>query len=92
MLTTGRGWRGNSGELTITLPGLTWRVWIWPTVGAILADKLSVLPFVVLLMGLVTTVSLASLAYFAQTAQVRATQLARAGQSRGSANRWPVVG
>jgi len=64
-------------EVAITLPGLTWRVWIWPTVGAILADKLSVLPFVVLLMGLVTTVSLASLAYFAQTAQVRATQLAR---------------
>ena len=64
-------------EVAITLPGLTWRVWIWPTVGAILADKLSVLPFAVLLMGLVTTVSLASLAYFAQTAQVRATQLAR---------------
>gem|GEM_PF-1328710 len=63
-------------EVAITLPGLTWRVWIWPTVGAILADKLSVLPFAVLLMGLVTTVSLASLAYFAQTAQVRATQLA----------------
>ena len=62
-------------EVAITLPGLTWRVWIWPTVGAILADKLSVLPFAVLLMGLVTTVSLASLAYFAQTAQVRATQL-----------------
>ena len=50
--------------------------WIWPTVGAILADKLSVLPFAVLFMGLVTTVSLASLTYFAQTAQVRATQLA----------------
>src|SRR5712692_10375509 len=28
-------------EVAITLPGLTWRVWIWPTVGAILADKLS---------------------------------------------------
>jgi signal transduction histidine kinase/ActR/RegA family two-component response regulator len=63
-------------EVAITLPGLTWRVWIWPTVGAILADKLSVLPFAVLFMGLVTTVSLASLAYFAQTAQVRATQQA----------------
>jgi len=63
-------------EVAITLPGLTWRVWIWPTVGAILADKLSALPFAVFLMGLVTTVLLASLAYFAQTAQVRATQLA----------------
>jgi signal transduction histidine kinase/ActR/RegA family two-component response regulator len=63
-------------EVVITLPGLTWRVLIWPTVGAILADKLSVLPFAVLFMGLVTTVSLASLAYFAQTAQVRATQQA----------------
>jgi hypothetical protein len=52
-------------------------VWIWPTVGAILADKLSALPFAVFLMGLVTTVLLASLTYFAQTAQVRATQLAR---------------
>ena len=63
-------------EVAITLPGLTWRVGIWPTVGAILADKLSALPFAVLFMGLVTTVSLASLAYFAQTAQVRATQQA----------------
>src|SRR6266566_1306532 len=63
-------------EVAVTLPGLTWRVWIWPTVGAILADKFSVLPFAVFLMGLVTTVLLASLAYFAQTAQVRATQLA----------------
>jgi signal transduction histidine kinase/CheY-like chemotaxis protein/sensor domain CHASE-containing protein len=63
-------------EVAITLPGLTWRVWIWPTVGAVLADKLSALPFAVLFMGLVTTVSLASLAYFAQTAQVRATQQA----------------
>lgn len=62
-------------EVTITLPGLTWRLWIWPTVGAILADKLSVLPFAVLFMGLVTMVLLASLTYFAQTAQVRATQL-----------------
>ena len=63
-------------EVTITLPGLTWRMWIWPTVGAILADKLSALPFAVIFMGLVTTVLLASLAYFAQTAQIRATQLA----------------
>jgi signal transduction histidine kinase/CheY-like chemotaxis protein len=63
-------------EVAITLPGLTWRVWIWPTVGAILADKFSALPFAVFLMGLVTTVLLASLAYFAQTAQVRAIQLA----------------
>ena len=63
-------------EVAITLPGLTWRVWIWPTVGALLADKLSALPFAVIFMGLVTTVLLASLAYFAQTAQVRATQLA----------------
>ena len=68
-------------EVAITLPGLTWRVWIWPTVGAILADKLSALPFAVLLMGLVTTVSLASLAYFAQTAQVRATQLSLANDT-----------
>src|SRR5207253_8382107 len=44
--------------------------------GTTLADKFSVLPFAVFLMGLVTTVLLASLAYFAQTAQVRATQLA----------------
>jgi two-component system NtrC family sensor kinase len=63
-------------EVAITLPGLTWRLWIWPTVGAILDDKLSALPFAVLFMGLVTMVLLASLAYFAQTAQVRATQLA----------------
>ena len=56
-------------EVAITLPGLTWRVWIWPTVGAILADKLSALPFAVIFMGLVTTVLLASLAYLAQTAQ-----------------------
>jgi PAS domain S-box-containing protein len=61
--------------VAITLPGLTWRVWIWPTVGAILADKFSALPFAVLLMGLVTMVLLASLTYFAQTAQCRATQL-----------------
>jgi two-component system NtrC family sensor kinase len=62
-------------EVAITLPGLTWRVWIWPTIGAILADQLSALPFAVFFMGLVTTVLLASLTYFAQTAQVRATQL-----------------
>src|SRR5437763_15076475 len=28
-------------EVAGTLPGLTWRVWIGPKVGAILADKLS---------------------------------------------------
>jgi PAS domain S-box-containing protein len=64
-------------EVVITLPGLTWRVWVWPTAGATLVDTLSALPFVVLLMGLVTTVLLAALAYFAQTAQSHATQLGR---------------
>ena len=63
-----------SQEVSINLPGLTWRVWIWPT-AAVLADKLSALPFVGLLMGLLTAVLLVSLAYFAQTAQIRATQL-----------------
>jgi two-component system NtrC family sensor kinase len=63
-------------EVVITLPGLTWRLWIWPTVRAILDDKLSTLPFAVLFMGLVTMVLLVSLTYFAHTAQVRATQLA----------------
>jgi signal transduction histidine kinase/ActR/RegA family two-component response regulator/sensor domain CHASE-containing protein len=63
-------------EVAVTLPGLTWRVWLWPGVGATLADRLSALPFVVLLMGLVTAVLLAFLTYFAQTAQSHATQLA----------------
>ena len=68
-------------EVSISLPGLTWRVWIWPTVGAVLADRLSALSFVVLLMGPLTTVLLVSLAYFAQTAQLHATQLTLANDA-----------
>lgn len=61
-------------EMVLHLPGLTWRVWLWPT-AVVLTNQFFVLPFAGLLMGLLTAVLLVSLTYYAQTAQLRATQL-----------------
>jgi signal transduction histidine kinase/sensor domain CHASE-containing protein/ActR/RegA family two-component response regulator len=63
-----------SQEIVISLPGLMWRGWLWPT-SAVLTHQFFALPFAGLLMGFSTAVLLVSLTYYAQTAQWRALQL-----------------
>ncbi|MGE3539325.1 MAG: ATP-binding protein [Candidatus Tectimicrobiota bacterium] len=61
-------------NLVIRFPGLTWHVGLWPT-ATVLTNQFSALPFAGLLVGLLTAILLVSLTYYAQTAQLRATQL-----------------
>jgi PAS domain S-box-containing protein len=67
-------------ETAIGLHGVTWRVRIWPT-PALLADELSALPEVVLVLGLLTNALLFVAFSLAHIAQRRATQLDTANQA-----------
>jgi signal transduction histidine kinase/sensor domain CHASE-containing protein/putative methionine-R-sulfoxide reductase with GAF domain/ActR/RegA family two-component response regulator len=67
-------------ESTLGLNGVTWRVRIWPT-PQLLAEELSPLPEVSLVAGLFTSGLLAVAVYLAQTARLRATQVASANQA-----------
>jgi two-component system NtrC family sensor kinase len=67
-------------DIILRPPGLTWRMHIWPA-PELLGGHLSVLPTILLLMGLATAVLLASLVHFAQSTQQRAVQLSEANQA-----------
>jgi two-component system NtrC family sensor kinase len=69
-----------SQETTIGLYGVTWRVRIWPS-PSVLSEELSPLPEVGLAAGLLTSGLLAMAVYLAQTARLRAAQVASANQA-----------
>jgi signal transduction histidine kinase/ActR/RegA family two-component response regulator len=63
-------------EVAISLPDTTWRVQLWPT-PEMIAKAHSSLSTVVLTLGLLTAVLLASVIYFAQTTRERTAALVR---------------
>jgi signal transduction histidine kinase/sensor domain CHASE-containing protein/CheY-like chemotaxis protein len=67
-------------EATIGFYGVTWRLRIWPTT-SLLADELSPLPMFGLIAGLLTSGLLAIAVYLAQTAWLRAAEVASANQA-----------
>jgi signal transduction histidine kinase/sensor domain CHASE-containing protein len=67
-------------EIPLSFYGVTWQVRIWPT-SALLRDELSVLPEFGLTAGLLTSALLAIAVYLAQTARLRAAQVADANQA-----------
>jgi two-component system NtrC family sensor kinase len=67
----GEGW---SQEVALGLYGVTWRVQLWPT-PALMAIVHSALPEVVLIVGLLTAMLLATAVHLAQIARRRAVQV-----------------
>jgi signal transduction histidine kinase/ActR/RegA family two-component response regulator len=67
----GEGW---SQEVALGLYGVTWRVQLWPT-PALLAMVHSALPEIVLIVGLLTAMLLATAVHLAQIARRRAVQV-----------------
>ncbi len=67
-------------ETAVGLYGVTWRVRIWPT-PALLAEELSSLPEVALVMGLLADALLVVTVYLAHIAQRRATQVEMVNQA-----------
>jgi signal transduction histidine kinase/sensor domain CHASE-containing protein/ActR/RegA family two-component response regulator len=67
-------------EASLGVYGVTWRLWIWPT-RAMLANELSPMPEFGLVAGLLTSGLLAIAVYLAQTARLRAAEVAAANQA-----------
>jgi two-component system NtrC family sensor kinase len=67
-------------DMILSPPGDTWHMHIWPA-PEMLGERLPALPTVILLIGLATSVLLASLVHYAQTTQYRAVQLGETNQA-----------